>query len=81
MEEIRERLERLKIKAEILLKENKKTFIIDTNNSYFFCDILIIGEERITFIPFKGNNSGEKVVKYWADIVDVREYEERGEFE
>ena len=67
----------MKIKAKVILKENKRAFIKDTHNTYFFCDILIIGEDRVLFYPFKGNGEGEKVERFWADILDLQEYKER----
>lgn len=77
MNEIKEKIQRWKIKADILISEDKRAFIIDVNNSYFFCDILISGEERLLFKPFKGNDSGKNVEKYWADITKFEEYIER----
>lgn len=74
--EIRNTIERLRLKAEMLLSENSKTFIVDINDSYYFCDIIIVGENKISFKPFKGNDVGKVVTKYWADIVKVEEYME-----
>lgn len=76
MNEIQEKIERWKIKAKILLDENKKCFIKDSNNTYFFADILIIEDSKLYFKPFKGNNSGEEIDRYWADIISFNEYRE-----
>ena len=76
MNEIREKIERWKIKAESLLREDKRIFVKDNNNTYFWADILIVGESKLYFKPFKGNNAGEKMDKYWADIIDFDEYRE-----
>jgi len=76
MNELREQIQRWQIKAEILLKDNKRCFIKDSNNTYFWADILIIGEDKLLFQPFKRNNKGEQIQKYWADIIKFDEYKE-----
>ena len=76
MNEIQEKIQRWQIKAEQLLKEDKRIFVKDSNNTYFWADILIIGEAKLYFKPFKGNNEGEKIYRYWADIIDFDEYRE-----
>lgn len=75
--EIRNKIERMKIKAEELQSENVQAFIVDSNNTFYFCDIIIVGENKITFEPFKGNGQGETIRRFWADILDVREYVDR----
>lgn len=72
--EIRTKIERMKIKAEELQAENVPAFIIDSNNTFYFCDIIVVGDNRLTFEPFKGNGLGETIRRFWADILDVREY-------
>jgi len=75
--ELRKKIERWTILAEGLLKTNTRAFIIDTNDSYFFCDIISVSEEKVSFKPFKGNNSGETVVKFWGNIVKFEEYNKK----
>jgi hypothetical protein len=74
MNELRQKIEGWQIKADALICEDRRAFIIDSNNTYFFCDLLINGKTRLLFIPFKGNNSGEKIERYWADIIKFEEY-------
>lgn len=74
--EIREKIQRMQIKAESLLQDNKRAFIKDTNDTYYFCDLLIVGETKLLFKPFKGNSFGEKVSLYWADILKIDEYKD-----
>lgn len=81
MNEIREKIQRWQIKAESLLKENKRIFIKDINGTYFWADILIVGEDKILFQPFKKNNAGEQIQKYWADIIKFDEYKSEGDLE
>ena len=76
MEDIREKILRWQIKAEALFKEGKRVFIKDSNETYFAADILIVGESKISFKPFKGNNCNETVTRYWADILKFKEYRE-----
>lgn len=75
--EIRERIERWKINAESFIKTDTRAFIIDTNNTYFFCDIIFSGEDYIYFKPFKGNNCGIKTRKFWGDIIKFEEYKDK----
>jgi len=77
--EIRNKIERMKIKAEDLYKENSRAFIIDSNNTYFFCNILNVGDTRLFFHPFIGNDCGKDIDRLWADILDVREYIDKEE--
>jgi hypothetical protein len=74
--ELIEKIKRWKILAEYFLDEDKRVFIVDINNTYFFADILVIGENKITFQPFKGNKSGEKVTKRWVELFKFEEYRE-----
>lgn len=78
MNEIQEKILRWKIKADSFICEDKRVFLVDINNTYYFCDLLIIGETKLLFQPFKGNNSGEKIERYWADIIKFEEYKENG---
>ncbi len=75
-ETIKNKIERLRIKAELLLEENKKCFIRDVYDTYHFCDIILVGEKYITFVPFKGKGQGTKITEYWVDISDIKEYHE-----
>ena len=76
---MRDKIERIKIKAERLDKEEKRIFIIDINNSYIFADILIIGETNLMVKAFKGNYYDENHQIAWEDILRLEEYKERQE--
>lgn len=75
--ELREKIERWTILAESLLNTDTRAFIIDYNDSYFFCDLIFVGKDKIMFKPFKGNNEGIKTTKFWGQIKDLKEYKER----
>ena len=74
--EIRDKVERLRIKAELFLNSNIKAFIKDTNNTYYFCDILTIGEAFVYVQNFKGQRQGVKERIFWSDIIIFEEYKE-----
>lgn len=77
MEKIKENIERLKGKAEVFLKNNTRAFIIDTFNNYYFCDILVIGEDYLYIQHFTGKKKLEKERILWFDIIKFDEYNER----
>lgn len=76
---IREKIERWKIKAESFLKNNTRAFIVDVDDTYYFCDILFIGEDCIHIKSFKGSRKFEKERIYWADVLRFEEYKDREE--
>ncbi len=77
--ELRDKIERFKIKAENFLNNNIKAFIIDANNTYYFCDIIFVGEEGVHIRNFKGPRKHEKERIFWEDVNKFEEYKERGE--
>jgi hypothetical protein len=74
---IRDKIERLKLKAEEILKERLRCFIIDVFNNYYFCDILFVGENYLVVQDFKGLRKFEKSRLWWADVVKLEPYKER----
>ena len=72
-------IERFKIKAEGFLKTNNKIFIIDTNDTYYWCNILSIEETYILIQNFKGVRQYEKEKIFWSDITRFDEYKEQSE--
>ena len=79
--ELREKLERFKIKAEEFLKEDVRAFIVDTNDTYYFCDIILVGDASVLIQNFKGPRNNEQEKIFWADVVKFQEYKEKGELE
>lgn len=79
--DIRETIERFKIKAEDFLNNNIRAFIIDVNDTYYFCDIVLVGDEGVYIQNFKGVREGEKQRIFWADIVKFEGYKEKEELE
>jgi len=73
-----ERIERLKLKAELFLKEDIRAFIKDVYDNYHFCDISLVGENWLLIQHFKGSREGEKTRIFWPDILEISEYREGG---
>ena len=63
--------------SEVFLKNNTRAFIIDTFNNYYFCDILVIGEDYLYVQHFTGKKKLEKERILWFDIIKFDEYNER----
>ncbi len=80
MEEgIREKIERLKVKAELFLNKDIKAFIKTIQENYYFCDILSVGEIHLYIYNFAGKRKGEKDRLIWTDISEIFEYKEMGD--
>jgi hypothetical protein len=75
-QEKRAKIESYRLKAELFLEKNIKAFVKDINNSYYFCDILTIGELYLFVFDFKRQ---EKFRIFWGDIMVFDEYKKRGE--
>ena len=79
METAKEKVERYKGKAEVFLRNNIKAFIINTAGDYFFCNILLVGEDYLYVQHFTGKKKSEKERIVWFDIIKFEEYEEKKE--
>lgn len=78
MEEgIRKKIERLKVKAELFLKNNQRAFINTLEDNYYFCNILVIGDLFLEVYSFAGKRTGERDKIIWTDIIDIKEYIEK----
>jgi hypothetical protein len=76
METITEKIARLKLKAELFLKEDIKAFIRDVYDNYYFCNIVLINEDWLYVQFFKGQRQGERLRIFWVDILEISEYRE-----
>ena len=77
--ELRDKIERFKIKAEDFLKNNIKAFIVDINDTWYFCEIIFVGDASVHIQNFKGKRKFEKERIFWADVVRLDEYHDEGE--
>ena len=78
--EIRIKIERWKIKAEDFLKNNIKAFIVDTNNTWYSCEIVLVGDVSLLIKNFEGDNIDIKQKIYWADVIRFEEYNKKEEW-
>jgi len=78
MDKVKETIERLKGKADVFLKNNTRAFIIDTVDNYYFCYILVVGEDYLYVQHFTGKKKAEKERILWYDIIKFEEYKEKG---
>jgi hypothetical protein len=76
--EIREMIERLKVKAELFLHNDIRAFVLDINDTYYFCDIVFVGEVYLVVQDFEGERAGTKTKLYWSDVVKIEEYKKKG---
>ena len=79
--EVKEIIERNKLKAKIFLDSNKKVFIKDLNGNYYFCIISEFDDESIIIINFTGNREGVPQKILWLDVVIFEEYHKKEEIE
>ena len=61
--------------AETFLKEDKKVYIKDYSNNFYFADILLVGENTLTIMCFAPEQkAGQKFVLYWYAIEKFEGY-------
>ncbi len=78
METIKDTVARYKELAEIFLKNDTRAAIRDVDDTYYFCDILFVGEEKIRVQCFgPTSKAGLKFDIYWALIIKFEEYKEK----
>ena len=75
---IKEKVERMKAKAELFLENDIRVFIKTIYDDYYFCDIILVGDVYLVVQSFTGKRNGEKDKLVWTDIVSLDEYKERG---
>ncbi|MEM4260851.1 MAG: hypothetical protein QXG00_06445 [Candidatus Woesearchaeota archaeon] len=75
--EMKERIEIWKLLAEELIKINSNVFIKDIHNNYYFCKIVLIGENKITIDCYAPEHrKGKRVYLNWFEIEDLAEERE-----
>lgn len=79
METAKEKVERFKGKAETFLKNNTRAFIVDISDNYYFCYILLVGQDYLYVQHFTGKKKLEKERILWFDIIKFEEYVEKRE--
>jgi hypothetical protein len=76
-EKIMDKIERYKLLADEFLKNDIRVFIKDINDDYYFADILLVGEDKLTIQCFAPERkAGQKFYLRWSEIMFFDEYEE-----
>jgi hypothetical protein len=75
---IKEKMERMKVLAELWSNEDKKVFIKDVSDNWYFANILVVGEDTILVNCFSPKDRIGHQRIYWANIVKMEEYREVG---
>lgn len=77
MDKLKSKIEGWKNFTEQLLKDNKRLFIKDLNNDFYFADVLLVGDETLMIQCFAPESRvGRKFTLYWAQIERIEEYKE-----
>lgn len=74
-----EKVKELRKRAEFFYKKKLKAFVIDKNNSYYFCKILAVDDIRILVDNFIGKREGKTDSILLIDVLDIKDYKEKGE--
>lgn len=74
METVKDKVERWILLADVLFKENKRVYIKNIYGDYFFGDIVLIGETKITIDCFSPEQRIGRNYIYWYDVSEFKEY-------
>jgi len=74
--EITEKIERWKIKADALKVSNTHAFIKDINDTWYFCDVISFDDYLLTIKNFKGSKMDQVQELFWSDIKHFEKYKE-----
>jgi hypothetical protein len=73
--EFKERMARWQVLADLWILNNKKVFIKDISNNYYFADIKSFDQLTITIKCFAPADREDKDYQIcWADIITFEEY-------
>ena len=78
-ENIKDKVERIKAKAQIFLDEKIKAFVEDSLGNYYFCNIIKVEDNYIFVKGFAGKRKHETDRIFFIDIYRLEEYQEIGE--
>jgi len=77
MENIKEKIERWKLLSEQFLDDDIRVYVKDIYDTYYFADIIFVGENTIEIQCFAPEDKKEKkFVLYWANISKFDKYNE-----
>ena len=76
----KEKIERLKLKADIFLREKTKAFVRDIYDNYYFCFIKPSNNlNKLNIKNFDGPRFDDgKIFEtiYWVDVIDIQNFKE-----
>ncbi len=77
MDKLKDKIERWKLLADILIRQNKKAFIKEINGNIHFCNLILNDEDHIIILNFgPEQRAGVKERIYWVQVEDFNEYKE-----
>jgi hypothetical protein len=75
MDKVRERIKSWQNLGDLFLKENKKVYIKDYSDNFYFGELLYVGESTLEIECFAPEQkAGQKFVLYWYSIDKFEEY-------
>lgn len=73
----RDKGQRIKELAGILLNLDKRVFIKDIDDNIYFADLILVGEDLLTFQCYAPEQrAGKKKTLYWPQVVKLDEVRE-----
>ena len=81
MENVKDKVKRWKLLADVFIKTNSKVFIKKINGDLHFCIMVLSGEDSIlvdNFAPIQREGKREKI--WWFEAEEFEEYEEKESF-
>jgi len=78
MEKVTEQIERFKLRADLFLRKETKSFIIDARDDWHFCYITKINKDNLEVSEFTGKLAGQENIINWVDIIKFEEFRESG---
>jgi len=72
------KIERWKTTAEIFLRDNIKAYVRDVAGNYYFCEVLLVGEDTLIVQCFDPpQRRGDKITLYWSLVEEFKQFEVR----
>ena len=80
MDNVKDKVERWKLLADVFMKNDSKVFIKQINGDLHFCNIFVIEDDSIlvdNFAPIQRKGKREKI--WWFEIEEFEEYKKKEE--
>ena len=74
--DIKEKIARWQVLAELWCNTNKRVYIKDILNNYYFADILQVNDDTVFIRCFSPSDRIDQEINiYWANIIKFTEYD------